>query len=71
MNVQAIFILMVVQLFGKEIAVTIEERNVTGVDERIPAYIITALDYQYNRLNELDMLIDGIEKQLISIVRQS
>lgn len=25
MNVQAIFILMVVQLFGKEIAVTIEE----------------------------------------------
>ncbi|EGK31196.1 tnpA [Shigella flexneri K-227] len=41
------------------------------MDERIPAYIITALDYQYNRLNELDMLIDGIEKQLISIVRQS
>lgn len=38
---------------------------------RLPPYLITVLEDQYNRLNELDLLIDGIEKQLISIARQN
>lgn len=38
---------------------------------RLPPYIISVLDDQYNRLSELDSLIDGIEKQLISIARQN
>lgn len=29
---------------------------------RLPEYLITVLEDQYNRLNELDMLIDGLEK---------
>lgn len=39
--------------------------------ERLPPYLIMLLEDQYNRLNELDSLIDGIEKQLISVARQS
>ena len=27
---------------------------------RLPAYLITVLEDQYNRLSELDMLIDGL-----------
>lgn len=46
---------------------TILERMKT----RLPAYLITLLEEQYNRLNELDVQIEGIEKQLISVARQS
>lgn len=38
---------------------------------KLPPYLITVLEDQYNRLNELDMLIDGIEKQLNSVARQN
>lgn len=38
---------------------------------RLPPYLITVLEDQYNRLSELDSLIDGIEKQLTSVVRQN
>lgn len=38
---------------------------------KLPQYLISLLEEQYNRLNELDSLIDGIEKQLISVARQS
>ncbi|HHU6416516.1 TPA: IS110 family transposase [Klebsiella pneumoniae] len=38
---------------------------------KLPPYLITVLEDQYNRLNELDILIDGIEKQLNSIARQN
>ncbi|EBE2443044.1 IS110 family transposase [Salmonella enterica subsp. enterica serovar Pomona] len=38
---------------------------------RLPPYLITVLEDQYNRLSELDSLIDGIEKQLISVARQN
>ncbi|HHX0267585.1 TPA: IS110 family transposase [Escherichia coli] len=39
--------------------------------ERLPQYLITVLENQYNRLNELDSLIDDIEKQLTSVARQN
>lgn len=39
--------------------------------ERLPLYLITVLENQYNRLNELDSLIDDIEKQLTSVARQN
>lgn len=35
--------------------------------ERLPPYLITVLEDQYNRLSELDSLIDDIEKQLTSV----
>lgn len=40
---------------------------------KLPPYLITVLEdqYQYHRLNELDMLIDGLEKQLNSVARQN
>ncbi|ECD6399737.1 IS110 family transposase [Salmonella enterica subsp. enterica serovar Java] len=38
---------------------------------RLPPYLISILDDQYNRLNELDSRIDGIEKLLNSVARQS
>lgn len=38
---------------------------------RLPPYLITLPEDQYNRLSVLDSLTDGIEKQLISVVRQS
>ncbi len=34
--------------------------------ERLPPYVISALENQFNRLNELDLQIDDIEKQLTS-----
>ncbi|EGA8215240.1 hypothetical protein H6E70_001732, partial [Shigella sonnei] len=40
MNVQAIFILMVVQLFGKEIAVTIEELQAVLVPHRLLSQLV-------------------------------
>ncbi|EHM0082356.1 hypothetical protein QBG57_001566 [Shigella sonnei] len=40
MNVQAIFILMVVQLFGKEIAVTIEELQAVLVSHRLLSQLV-------------------------------
>ncbi len=39
--------------------------------ERLPLYLITVLENQYYRLNELDSLIDDIEKQLTSVARQN
>lgn len=39
--------------------------------ERLPQYLITVPENQYNRLNELDSLIDDIEKQLTSVARQN
>jgi len=38
---------------------------------KLPPYLITVLEDQYNRLNERDSLIDGLEKQLNSVARQS
>lgn len=38
---------------------------------KLSPYLITVLEDQYHRLNELDILIDGIEKQLISVARQN
>lgn len=38
---------------------------------KLPPYLITVLENQYNRLSELDSLIDGLEKQLNSVARQS
>lgn len=38
---------------------------------KLPPYLIALLEEQYNRLSELDSLIDGIEKQLISVAKQS
>ncbi|EAR6894027.1 IS110 family transposase [Salmonella enterica subsp. diarizonae] len=37
----------------------------------LPPYLIAVLEDQYNRLNDLDSLIDGLEKQLISVARQN
>ncbi|EFZ76909.1 transposase IS116/IS110/IS902 family protein [Escherichia coli RN587/1] len=39
--------------------------------ERLPPYLIMVLENQYNRLNELDSLIEDIEKQLTSVARQN
>ncbi|EIG9780208.1 IS110 family transposase [Escherichia coli] len=39
--------------------------------ERLPPYLITVLENQYNRLNELDSLIEDIEKKLTSVARQN
>lgn len=39
--------------------------------ERLPPYLITELENQYNRLNELDSLIEDIEKQLTSVAKQN
>lgn len=39
--------------------------------ERFPPYVISVLDNQFNRLNELDLQIDDIEKQLTSVARQN
>jgi transposase len=38
---------------------------------KLPPYLITVLEDQYNRLSELDILIDGLENQLISVAKQS
>ncbi|HGG5186008.1 TPA: IS110 family transposase [Salmonella enterica] len=38
---------------------------------KLPPYLITALEDQYNRLSELDMQIDGLEKQLNSVAKQN
>ena len=39
--------------------------------ERLPPYVISVLENQFNRLNELDLQIDDIEKQLTSVARQN
>ncbi|EAQ4835314.1 IS110 family transposase [Salmonella enterica] len=39
--------------------------------ERLPPYVISVLDNQFNKLNELDLQIDDIEKQLTSVARQN
>ncbi|EKL9089948.1 IS110 family transposase [Salmonella enterica] len=39
--------------------------------ERLPPYVISVLDNQFNKLNELDLQIDDIEKQLASVARQN
>lgn len=39
--------------------------------ERFPPYVISVLDNQFNKLNELDLQIDDIEKQLTSVARQN
>lgn len=39
--------------------------------ERLPPYLIMVLENQYNRLNELDSLIEDIEKQLTSVARRN
>ncbi|CAD6552813.1 hypothetical protein FSH69_021190 [Escherichia coli] len=39
--------------------------------ERLPLYLIMVLENQYNRLNELDSLIEDIEKQLTSVAKQN
>lgn len=38
---------------------------------KLPPYLITVLEDQYNRLSELDMQIDGLEKQLNSVAKQN
>ncbi|ECO5046777.1 IS110 family transposase [Salmonella enterica] len=38
---------------------------------KLPPYLITALEDQYNRLSELDMQIDALEKQLNSVAKQN
>lgn len=38
---------------------------------KLPPYLINVLEDQYNRLSELDTLIDGLEKQLTSVARQN
>ena len=38
---------------------------------KLPPYLIAVLEDQYNRLSELDSLIDGLEKQLHSVARQN
>lgn len=50
----------------KELPVALERMKI-----RLPPYLITLLEEQYSRLNELDSQIDGIEKQLISVAKQS
>ena len=39
--------------------------------DRLPPYLIMVLENQYNRLNELDSLIEDIEKQLTSVAKQN
>jgi transposase len=39
--------------------------------ERLPPYVISVLESQFNRLNELDLQTDDIEKQLTSVARQN
>ena len=39
--------------------------------ERLPPYFITVLEDQYNRLSNLDSLIEDIEKQLTSVAKQN
>ncbi|EDI7542108.1 IS110 family transposase [Salmonella enterica] len=39
--------------------------------ERLPPNVISVLDNQFNKLNELDLQIDDIEKQLTSVARQN
>lgn len=50
----------------KELPVAMERMKT-----RLPPYLIKLLEDQYNRLKELDSLIDGIEKQLISVANQN
>ncbi|EHZ6874372.1 TPA: IS110 family transposase [Proteus mirabilis] len=38
---------------------------------KLPPYLITVLEDQYNRLSELDSLINGLEKQINSVARQN
>lgn len=38
---------------------------------KLPPYLITALENQYNRLRELNMQIDGLEKQLNIVAKQN
>lgn len=38
---------------------------------KLPPYLITILEDQYNRLSELYMQIDGLEKQLDSVAQQN
>ncbi|EEP0998033.1 IS110 family transposase [Salmonella enterica] len=42
-----------------------------ALEAKLPPYLINVLEDQYNRLSELDSLIDGLEKQLNSVARQS
>lgn len=39
--------------------------------ERLPSYVISALENQFNRLNELNLQIDDIGKQLTSVAKQN
>ncbi|WP_252517403.1 substrate-binding domain-containing protein, partial [Escherichia coli] len=45
----------------------INQGTLERMKERLPPYLITVLENQYNRLNELDSLIEDIEKQLTSV----
>ncbi len=38
---------------------------------KLPPYLITVLEDQYNRLSELDSLINGLEKRINSVARQN
>ncbi len=42
-----------------------------SVTNKSPLYLIMVLENQYNRLNELDSLIEDIEKQLTSVAKQN
>lgn len=50
----------------REFPVALERMKAT-----LPPYLISVLEDQYRRLSELDKLIDGIEKQLNSVAKQS
>lgn len=50
----------------KELPAALERMRI-----KLPPYLIAVLENQYNRLNELDSLIDNLEKQLISVARQN
>lgn len=38
---------------------------------RLPPYLTTLLEDQYNRIEELDLLIDGIKTRFIHVAKQS
>lgn len=39
--------------------------------ERLPGYLINLLDEQYQRLVDLDVQINGIEKRLLAVAKQN
>lgn len=64
MDARAIW--MAVQQPGRELPAALER-----LKTKLPPYLTNVLEDQYNRLSELDTLIDGLEKQLISVARQN